>query len=102
MGPVGNGPMTGRQLGYCAGYDVSDYARGGFGCGAGRGRGRAFGGGRGMAFRHGGWGPSPASGYPMAPPVNEATQLKTQINNLEKTLGALKQRLENAGEAGEE
>ncbi len=98
-GPMGSGSMTGRQMGFCAGQDGPDYARGGFGCGMGRGR--SFGGGRGMAFRHGGWG-VPVSGYPLTPPVNEADQLKAQIDNLEKTLSALKQRLEKAVEAGEE
>lgn len=102
-GPVGNGQMTGRQMGYCAGYDVPGYAQGGvFGCGMGRGRGRAFGGGRGMAFRHGGWEPAPAYGYPVPPPVNEAAQLKAQIDGLEKTVSALKERLAKvAGETEE-
>ncbi len=103
-GPMGYGQMTGRQLGYCAGYAAPGYAQGGFGFGhgMGRGRGRAFGGGRGMAFCYGGWGPAPAPGYPVvAPPVNEAVQLKAQIDNLEKTLSALKQRLESVGEESE-
>ncbi len=44
-GPMGQGPMTGRGAGYCAGYDRPGYAnsvpeRGvGFGRGLGRGRG---------------------------------------------------------------
>jgi hypothetical protein len=105
-GPMGYGQMTGRQLGYCAGYAAPGYVQGGFGqgLGLGRGRGRAFGGGRGMAFRYGGWGPAPAPVYPVAPPVppaNEAVQLKAQIDNLEKTLSALKQRLESMGEESE-
>lgn len=100
-GPTGNGPMTGLKMGFCAGQDGQEFARGGFGCGMGRGRARSFGGGRGMAFRHGGWG-VPASAYPLTPQVNEADQLKVQIDNLEKTLSALKQRLEKANEAGEE
>ena len=93
---MGSGPMSGRQLGYCAGYDAPGYARGGtFGCGMGRGRGRAFGAGRGMAFRHGGWEPAPAYGNPVAPPTTEAAQLKAQIDGLEKTLNALKKRLDS-------
>jgi len=45
-GPQGEGPMTGRQLGYGAGYDSPGYAKGpgrgaGFGF-FGRGRGRGF------------------------------------------------------------
>lgn len=43
-GPLGEGPMTGRQLGYGAGYQSPGYTRGG-GWGGGRGffgRGRRF------------------------------------------------------------
>jgi len=43
-GPRGNGPMTGRGAGFCAGYPVPGYmnpgaGRGGFGFGRGGGRG---------------------------------------------------------------
>ncbi len=42
-GPLGLGPMTGRGMGYCAGYGVPGYAnpwpRWGLGFGWGRGRG---------------------------------------------------------------
>ncbi len=109
-GPLGNGQLSGRQMGYCAGYDAPGYARGGeFGCGLGRGRGhgRAFGGGRGMAFRYGaagrcGWPSAPAFGAPPAPPVNEVAQLKSQIDGLEQSLAALRQRLHTVeGEAKE-
>jgi hypothetical protein len=48
-GPIGQGPMTGRAAGYCAGYSVpgfmnpiNGYARG-LGRGCGRGWGRRFG-----------------------------------------------------------
>ena len=44
-GPWGAGPMTGRAVGYCAGYSVPGYANpvGGYGQGWGRGRGRGWG-----------------------------------------------------------
>ena len=45
-GPRRLGPMTGRSLGYCAGYDAQGFARGS-GMGRGWGRGRGFGYGRG-------------------------------------------------------
>lgn len=48
-GPDGMGPMTGRQMGYCAGFDAPGYANAGFGRGFGRGRG--LGRGRGFAWR---------------------------------------------------
>jgi len=44
-GPMGMGPMTGRRMGYCAGYDRPGFANQGFG-------GRGFGRGRGMGFRN--------------------------------------------------
>ena len=49
-GPRGMGPMTGRGMGYCTGYNTPGYMNpGGFGF-YGRGRG-AFG-GRGRGFRN--------------------------------------------------
>ncbi len=57
-GPIGQGPMTGRALGYCTGYDSPGYVKGA-GRGMGRGMGRGFGygraWGRGAGFP-GGWG----------------------------------------------
>ncbi len=59
-GPDGIGPMTGRRMGFCAGFDRPGYANPGFGRGRGFGRGfghgfRAFGRdlGRGLGFRGG-------------------------------------------------
>lgn len=40
-GPYGDGPMTGRRMGFCAGYDRSGFGRG-FGFGRGRGFGRGL------------------------------------------------------------
>ena len=76
-GPTGQGPMTGRGAGFCAGFGVPGYANrpglGGFfsrinpfglfgpgagsaaGFGRGRGRGRGFGRGRGRGRRWFGW-----------------------------------------------
>lgn len=57
-GPEGLGPMTGRGLGYCAGYDSPGFTKGGGrglargrGRGIGRGLARGFRGGRGRGFR---------------------------------------------------
>ncbi len=49
-GPRGLGSMTGRGLGYCAGYSTPGYMTGGWGMGMGWGRGR---GGWGLGM---GWG----------------------------------------------
>ena len=49
-GPMGQGPMTGRAMGYCTGYRVNDN-RFTFGRGLGLGRGMGF--GRGIGLRRG-------------------------------------------------
>jgi hypothetical protein len=59
-GPAGLGPMTGRALGYCAGYTtpgymnnyppVRGYGMAGFGRGFGRGYGGRFAYGRGYGY----------------------------------------------------
>ena len=46
-GPAGQGSMTGRGMGYCAGFNSPGFMNGGFG----RGMGRGFGRGRGFAWR---------------------------------------------------
>ena len=48
-GPHGQGPMTGRAAGYCAGYPMPGYAN------WGPGRGVGFGGGWGRGWRHRHW-----------------------------------------------
>ena len=46
-GPNGQGMMTGRKMGYCAGFNVPGFMNGtGFGGGFGGGFGRGFGRGR--------------------------------------------------------
>ena len=55
-GPEGLGPMTGRGLGYCAGFDSPGFTKGigrGLGRGLARGRGRGIGRGLGRGFRGG-------------------------------------------------
>ncbi len=62
-GPMGQGPVTGRGLGYCSGYDSPGSAKGfgggmGRGLGRGRGRGMGYGTGSGMGYGRGrsfGW-----------------------------------------------
>lgn len=41
-GPAGQGPRTGRGMGYCAGYSNPGFLAGGFGRGRGMGYGRAM------------------------------------------------------------
>jgi len=76
-GPMGFGPMTGRAMGYCAGFSAPGftypgpglgYGRGfgfGRGMGFGRGFGRGLGFGRGRGWRRAGFGQF--LGYPYPP-----------------------------------
>jgi hypothetical protein len=104
-GPMGYGPLTGRRMGFCAGYDAPGFAnlRGGGGLGRAWGRGGGF--GRGMAFRGGrqGWGGYPVpAGFQGYGPAEEATQIRSEIDVLEKTLETLKKRLDEVKGAEEE
>lgn len=88
-GPDGQGPMTGRGFGYCAGYSSP-------GCmnnipGRGMGRGHGFGRGLGLGFRGGrGQGHYPysfrPSPYSVPSKEEELYMLKAQAENLKKGL----------------
>jgi len=85
-GPAGQGPMTGRRLGYCAGYASPGFTRGmGAGMGRGYGNGWGFGrGGRGMGGY--GW-----ETYPSVAPG--AVNRETEINTLQSETRSLQERL---------
>jgi hypothetical protein len=108
-GPRGRGPLTGRRLGYCAGFPApgafSPFGYGGYGGGFGQGRG----------FRHRywatgtpgwAWSQGAAQSYPVMPPFYPAQQvaeerdegkvlrqqaayLKEQLADIERRLGEL-------------
>lgn len=107
-GPMGSGPMTGRGLGYCAGYPAagnmnpaggrgySGRGRGSGGRGAGRGRRNRY-----YATGIPGWSRSamgmPAFGqgfYQDYPYVSELTP-KDEVNILKNQSKALKRQLED-------
>lgn len=109
-GPRGQGSMTGRGLGYCAGYNAPGYVTGG-GWG-GRGRG-GWGGRGGRGYRNwyyatgmpgwmrAGWAPGPYAapyqgGVPYQAPTagSEATALRSQAEYLQDALSEVKKRLE--------
>jgi hypothetical protein len=105
-GPMGAGPMTGRGLGYCAGYPAPGYVADGYGRGpAGYGQ---HGGGRGWRHRYyatgtPGWARgvqipayAPPVGYvaPAAPaPNDEVAALKAQADYLAAALEETRSRL---------
>ena len=111
-GPNGEGPMTGRRMGFCAGYDMPGYmsgpmGRGGMGYGRG-GFGRRRGGFRGRGFARGwgqgyypaglpGWAPYNEPYGPQVPgdfdPKEEKAMLEQHIESLERTLKELEKRM---------
>ena len=114
-GPWGEGPMTGRGAGYCAGYNMPGYANpiGGRGFGRGFGRGQGFGRGfgrgygrgmgRGFGRGYGYYGPDnypPEPYYPGAAPVyrepapeEEKVYLENLVKGMETELGDIKTRI---------
>ncbi|MBN2534711.1 MAG: DUF5320 domain-containing protein [Spirochaetales bacterium] len=108
-GPNGLGPMTGRALGFCAGYSVPGFANpvigrggfGGFGGFGGRGRGRGY---RNMYWATGlpGWARYNTGAYypntPYVPPTfipgQEAETLKNQAKYMQDNLNALNDRIQ--------
>lgn len=90
-GPVGMGPMTGRGVGYCAGYRVPGYANPMPGRGWGRGAGFGCGWGRGAGWR---WADPYANAYgPGSSTQDEAEALKTQARAMQEEIDAVNARI---------
>lgn len=95
-GRSGMGPMTGRAMGFCAGFNAPGYANNGFGRlggrgrGLGLGRGYGFGMNSGFGMRYRGFmgDASPAYSAEM-----ELSGLEQEKNLLERELEAIKDRL---------
>jgi hypothetical protein len=99
-GPLGLGPMTGRGLGYCAGYPHPGYLNPGgrgMGRGFGRGMGRGFGRGMGRGFGRGMEYYPPAWNYPypVEPPTpkEEKEILRQEKGLVEEELKILKEEM---------
>ncbi|MFY9115645.1 MAG: DUF5320 domain-containing protein [Bacteroidales bacterium] len=96
-GPMGQGPMTGRNLGFCAGYDTPGMARN-FGRGMGFGRGMSRGIGRGMGFgMRRGFGRGAGFAYGWNAPMTkeeEIQSLKTRAEFLDQNRADITRRLE--------
>ena len=121
-GPWGEGPMTGRALGVCAGGPYAGgYGRGpgfgrgrgfgrGLGGGRGFGRGRGPGWGRGLGFR-GGFGPAWGA-YPPVPSygpygygvsqAEEKAMLEDELNFIKGRMEEISQRINELESASEE
>jgi hypothetical protein len=101
-GPLGQGPKTGRALGFCSGYDSPGYTKG-FGMNRGRrmGFGRCPGFGRGrrmMQGRYFGWtSPEFDQLYPWHQSLSkedEIKMLKSQTEALGRTQAELERRIQ--------
>lgn len=111
-GPAGLGSMTGRGLGYCAGYSQPGYITApgpgmgmGYGRGYGRGRGRGY--GMGLAWRRGFGGGGWRAWAPVAPiapvvpiqrqftPMNQLEMLKQEKDYLESELKEIQSALQD-------
>jgi len=113
-GPRGFGSMTGRGLGYCAGYSSPGYTRGaglGYGRGYGRGMGWGAGRGRGYGMGYGYGGPisppyvAPAPVYaPMVPlsAGDQVAMLKQEKDYLESELKGIGNAIEDISKRIEE
>ncbi len=109
-GPFGMGPLTGRAMGFCAGYGAPGYANVGCDptampwCGHGRGRGwrhRYFATGLPHWARPGnwpGWGEGPGGDWPT--PEQEASFLQARAKHLRKALEEIEKRLADLQGAG--
>ena len=99
-GPAGMGSMTGRAMGFCAGYAGPGYAypagaRGYFGRGRGRGFGRGY--GRGYGRGRAGYGAQAYDDAPFVPSMTaqqELGDLKGQAEYLEESLDGIRKRME--------
>lgn len=89
-GPWGMGPMTGRRMGFCAGFSVPGFANPAgwwFGRGWGRGFGRGW--GRCWGFPFGAFWPplAYAAGLPKEVLKGYVSFLENMLENLKKSLG---------------
>lgn len=95
-GPMGMGPMTGRDAGFCAGFAAPGYINLGMGYGMGYGRGRGF---RRRLYYTGipTWNPSGYFAYSRAfkPSADEKEYLNNQLKVLENQLQQVKKRLKD-------
>lgn len=100
-GPRGDGPMSGRGAGYCAGNDRPGFASSGMGYGRGFGRGMAYGQGRGRGMGYDGPGfrePDPYYSrtvpiYREPSPDEEKKYLEDVVKDLEAELENVKTRI---------
>lgn len=108
-GPMGQGPVTGRGLGFCSGYDSPGFTKGfgggrrqgggfnngGAGTGMGRGMRNGFGGGGGRGRNQFASSANASfSGFPALSRDDEKRYLQSQVEALRQTQKDIEQRLQ--------
>ena len=109
-GPLGEGPMTGRQLGYGAGYDSPGYTKGPGG-GSQRGyfgRGAGFGHGYGRGFFRQGFDPryffenQERSQPERLQGDTDVASLKSEVRDIKDRLGKIMEHIESISSTKDE
>ena len=98
-GPLGRGPMTGRAIGYCAGFSHPGYSNFGNARGIGRGLGRGFGRGflgRRMFWR--GYNPIYQEDFPPLSKDDQKSYLENLVKDLEEELKDIRERIKQLSE----
>ena len=88
-GPAGQGAMTGRGMGFCAGFNSAGFMNGGFG----RGMGRGFGRGRGFAGRGRAMQVMPIQQPTVITEKQEKQFLEQELDVLKKEMKEIEERL---------
>ena len=106
-GPMGQGPRTGRSLGFCSGYDTPGFSKG-FGGGMGRGFGFGRGRGRGMGYGRSHNFGQPFTGFFQGFPGTQTVSkddeiklLKSQSESLKRSQKDIEKRLSELEKEGE-
>ena len=92
-GPLGEGPMTGRRMGFCAGFNAPGFVNPGFGRAFARGFGRGFGRGRGFGWRARTVQAMPLQAMPLEQVQPTVITEKQEKQFLEQELSALKEEM---------
>ena len=93
-GPTGAGPMSGRAMGYCAGYSVPGYANAAPGMGRGMAWRSGWGRGGGFGFRRRFYQPAEMMENLAPTREEELSSLKTQADRLKRTLDDVQRRID--------
>ena len=88
-GPNGEGPMTGKGLGYCAGFNMPGFMNCGFGRGFGRGMGR----GRGFAWRARAMQVMPVQQPAVLTEADEKKILEAELEDIKSEMKEIEKRL---------